>query len=230
MDILAQASVVNIGVAANRHCGESAARRPRQALNPRVEDKINRRFNLRGDDGGGAPPDHGGTTTSDYLINALFVAAVLRQARERRVDLRGLVLRLAAVLFVGHLYVHSLPTAGNDLGLIAVLALVGLSLGLGSGFATHVRLRDAVAVARVGGLAAALLVSGICARMMFAFAIGHGAEPAVRSFSIAHHIGAAAWPAALVTMALCEVLSRLVTVQLRARSLGAGRRSIVQAM
>lgn len=45
--------------------------------------------------------------------------------------------------------------------------------------------------------------------------------PTTRSapFSIANHIGAAAWPVALVAMALIEVSTRLVTAQLRARRL-----------
>jgi hypothetical protein len=37
-------------------------------------------------------------TTSDYLINAVFVLVVLRQARERQVSVRGLVAPLAEVL------------------------------------------------------------------------------------------------------------------------------------
>ena len=108
---------------------------------------------------------------------------------------------------------------GGALGL-AVLASVGMALGILCGFATHVRVRlDGVALARVGWVAGALLVAGIAARMVFAFAVAHGAEPAVRSFSVGHQIGAAAWPVALVSMALCEVTARLVTVQLRGRTL-----------
>ncbi len=74
-----------------------------------------------------------------------------------------------------------------------------------------------MALARVGWLAGGLLVAGISARTVFVFAVGHGAEPAIRGFSIAHQIGAAAWPLALVSMALCEVTARLVIVQLRGR-------------
>jgi hypothetical protein len=74
-----------------------------------------------------------------------------------------------------------------------------------------------VALARVGWLAGCLLVSGICARMLFAFALSNGAGPTIRGFSAANHIGAAAWPLALVTMALFEVTARIVTVQLRGR-------------
>jgi hypothetical protein len=163
-------------------------------------------------------------TTADYIINAVFVLVVLRQARERRLDLRSLVAPLALVFLVAQRYVHSVPTAGNDLVLVAALTAVGLALGLLCGFATHVRVgADGTAFARVGWLAGVLLIAGISARMVFALAVTHGAEPAIRSFSVAHHIGAAAWPVALVSMALCEVAARLITVQVRGRRLIGGR-------
>jgi len=185
-----------------------------------VEDGINPRFNPCSDDRAFRAVDHGGMTTTDYLINALFVFVVLRQARERQLDVRSFVVPLVVVFYVAHLYVHSIPTAGNDLGLVALLTGVGLMLGVLGGFATHVRAgSDGVALARVGWLAGGLLIAGISARMVFVFAVHHGAEPAIRSFSIAHHIGAAAWPLALVSMALFEVAARLVTVQLRGRRL-----------
>jgi hypothetical protein len=156
-------------------------------------------------------------TITDYLINAVFVVVVLRQARERRLDLRSFLVPLGIVLYVGHLYIRSIPTAGNDLVLVGLLASVGVTLGLLGGFATRVRIGDdGQALARVGWIAGALLIAGITARMIFVFAINNGAEPAIRSFSIAHHIGAAAWPVALVVMALLEVTARLVVVQLRA--------------
>jgi hypothetical protein len=162
-------------------------------------------------------------TISDYLINAVFVVVVLRQARERRLDLRSLVVPLIVVAFVAHIYVHSIPTAGNDLLLVAALAAVGLTLGVLGGFATHIRLGDdGLPLVRVGWVAGALLVAGICSRMVFVFAVNNGAEPAIRSFSMSHQIGAAAWPVALVSMALCEVTARLVTVQLRARRMTGG--------
>ncbi len=181
-------------------------------------------FNPCSDDSAHRCADHGGMTTTDYLINALFVVVVLRQARERRLDVRSFVVPLIVVFFVARQYVHSIPTAGNDLGLVALLAGVGLTLGVLSGFATHVRsTADAVAFARVGWLAGGLLIAGISARMVFVLAVSNGAEPAIRSFSIAHHIGAAAWPVALVSMALCEVSARLVTVAIRGRRLAAAQ-------
>ena len=159
-------------------------------------------------------------TTYEYLINAAFVLLVLRQSRERELDRRSVIVPLVLMLFVGSQYLHTLPTAGNDLILIVVLAAVGLDARCprrrrhaGS------RRGSGVALARVGWIAGGLLVFGIGARMAFAFAIGHGFEPSVRSFSIAHQIGAAAWPVALVLMALIEVAARIAVVQVRGRRL-----------
>jgi hypothetical protein len=157
-------------------------------------------------------------TTTDYLINAVFVLIVFRQARERELDLRSVLVPLAIVAYVAHLYVRSIPTAGNDLLLIGALGTVGLGLGVASGFVTHVRAgENGLAVARVGWIAGALLIAGIGSRMVFAFVLSHGARHAVASFSMAHHIGAAAWPVALVMMALTEVSTRIAIVQLRGR-------------
>ncbi|HLY47669.1 MAG TPA: hypothetical protein VKR21_00600 [Solirubrobacteraceae bacterium] len=156
-------------------------------------------------------------TITDYLINAVFVFFVLRQVRERRVDLRSLLVPLTIVFFVARNYVHSIPTTGNDLVLVAALASVGLILGISGGFATRVRrAADGDVLARVRWVAGGLLIAGISARMIFVFAVTNGAGPAVRSFSIAHHIGAAAWPLALVAMALVEVVARQGMVHLRA--------------
>jgi hypothetical protein len=104
--------------------------------------------------------------------------------------------------------------------LIGALASIGLAFGVASGFATHVRVgAGGRATARVGWVAAALLVAGISSRMVFAFALGHGFEPTIRSFSIAHDIGAAAWPAALVSMAVLEVATRVLIVHVRGHRL-----------
>ncbi len=157
-------------------------------------------------------------TTTDYIINAVFVLVVLRQARERELDRRSVIIPLVIVAYVAHLYVRSLPTAGDDLVLIAALGTVGLALGLASGLATHVRAgENGLAVARVGWIAGALLIAGIGSRLLFAFALSHGAHHAIASFSYAHQIGAAAWPVALVLMALLEVSTRITIVQLRGR-------------
>lgn len=169
-------------------------------------------------------------TTTDYLINGLFVIVVLRQSRERVLDRRSIVAPLVLVVFVARMYLHSIPTAGNDLVFVGALASAGVVLGLLSGIATHVRVgADGRARARVGWLAAVLLIAGIGSRMAFAFAMSHGAESAIRSFSVAQQIGAAAWPVAFVGMAVCEVATRLATVQLRGRGRIAARPALATA-
>ena len=61
-------------------------------------------------------------------------------------------------------------------------------------------------------------IGGVGARLAFAIAAGNGAGPAIARFSIAHHItGSAAWIAALVMMALADVLTRLAVIYLRGR-------------
>jgi hypothetical protein len=170
-------------------------------------------------------------TTSEYLLNAVFVLLVLRQARERELDRRSVVGPLALMLLVATQYLHTLPTAGNDLLLIGGLAAAGLVLGVLGGLATHVRAANDVALARVGVVAGGLLVAGIGSRMAFAFAVGHGLQGAVRDFSIAHGIGATAWPVAFVLMALVEVGMRIAVVQLRGRrTVAAGRRPVGAAL
>jgi hypothetical protein len=155
-------------------------------------------------------------TTTDYLINALFIFVVLRQARERKLDLRSLLGPLAAVAFVAFTFVHSIPTGGNDPLFAGSLALVGLTLGVLSGFATSVRSdADGNAYARVGWIAGFLLIAGIGSRLVFAFGLSHGAGPAVRDFSISHQISAGDWPLALVAMAILEVTTRLAIVHVR---------------
>ncbi len=157
-------------------------------------------------------------TSTDYLINALFVLIVFRQARERELDRRSVIIPLVIVAYVAHLYVRSIPTAGNDLVLIGALGTIGLALGVASGFATHVRAAEnGLPLARVGWIAGMLLIVGIGSRMVFAFALTHGAHHAIASFSSAHQISAAAWPVALVLMALLEVSTRIAIVQLRGR-------------
>jgi len=157
-------------------------------------------------------------TTTDYLINAGLIFMVLRQARERELDRRSVLVPVALVAFAAQTYVHSIPTAGNDLVLIGALGTIGLALGVASGFATSVRAgQNGLAVARVGWLAGGLLIAGIGSRMVFEFAVSHGARHAVGSFSYAHQIGAAAWPVALVLMALLEVGVRIAIVQVRGR-------------
>ena len=56
--------------------------------------------------------------------------------------------------------------------------------------------------------------------MAFAIAASNGAGPAIARFSIAHQIeGKDAWVAALIMMALADVLTRLIVIYVRGHRL-----------
>lgn len=159
--------------------------------------------------------------TTTYLINAILVLLVVRQIREHRLDLASLAVPVLAVGAAASLFLHSVPTRGNDIALELICATVGAAMGAAAGVATHLRRGDdGWPLGRAGWLAASLWIGGVGARMAFAFASTNGAGPAIARFSIAHQItGADAWVAALVMMALADVLTRLIVLYLRGRRL-----------
>src|SRR6516165_8261703 len=124
-----------------------------------------------------------------YLLSASLILLVIRQIREHPLDARSLAVPVLAVGAAAVLFLHSVPAGGSDLALETAGVAAGAAMGVG-------------------------------ARLAFAIAAGSGAGPAIARFSVAHHItGSAAWVAALVMMALADVLTRLVVIYLRGRRL-----------
>jgi hypothetical protein len=158
-----------------------------------------------------------------YLINALLVLLVVRQVREHQLDARALAIPVLAVAAAAVMFLHAVPGGGSDITLDLLCVSAGAAMGAIGGLATRLRLgADGRPLGRAGILAAGMWIAGVGARMVFYFAATHGAGPAIAAFSIAHHItGSAAWTAALVMMALADVLTRLVVVYLRGRRLTA---------
>jgi hypothetical protein len=146
-----------------------------------------------------------------YVINAILVLMVVRQIREHSLDLRSLAVPVLAVGAAAVMFLHSVPGGGNDIALELLGVSAGAAMGAVGGLATRLRrAADGRALGRAGALAAGMWVAGVGGRMAFVFATTHGAGPAIGRFSIAHHItGSDAWVAALVMMALADVLTRL---------------------
>jgi hypothetical protein len=160
-------------------------------------------------------------TTTMYVINAILVLMVIRQIREHPLDLRSLAGPVLAVGTAAVLFLHSVPGGGNDILLETACVAAGATMGALAGLTTHLR-RDGAgrALGRAGWLAAGLWITGVGARMAFAIAASNGAGPAIARFSIAHQItGQAAWVAALIMMALADVLTRLIVIYVRGRRL-----------
>ena len=158
-----------------------------------------------------------------YLINALLILLVVRQIREHQLDARALAVPVLAVAAAAVMFLHAVPGGGSDLALDLACVLAGAAMGAIGGLATRLRLgTDSRPLGRAGALAAGMWIAGVGARMVFSFAATHGAGPAIAAFSISHHItGPAAWTAALVMMALADVLTRLGVVWIRGRRLTA---------
>jgi hypothetical protein len=157
-------------------------------------------------------------TPLDYALNLLLVAAVVRQMRGKKLTPIGLLWPVGLVLAAAVEYLRSIPSAGNDLGLAVAGAVIGATLGCLCGLLTRIDRRpDDSLLARATGAAAVLWVLGVGARMAFALYAENGGGPTVARFSAVHHItSAAAWTAALILMALTEVLGRTAVLAGRA--------------
>ena len=158
-----------------------------------------------------------------YLINALLVLLVVRQIREHQLDARALAVPVLAVAAAAVMFLHAVPGGGSDITLDLLCTSAGAAMGAIGGLATRLRPGPGgLPLGRAGTLAAGMWIAGVGARMVFYFAATHGAGPAIAHFSIAHHItGPGAWTAALVMMALADVLTRLAAVWIRGRRLTA---------
>jgi hypothetical protein len=155
---------------------------------------------------------------TDYLLDSALVLLVLLQIKERALTTHSLVRPLVIVAIAVVSYFKSVPTAGNDLVLIGVLALFGLMLGTAAGQTTFVRRReeDGVVVARAGWLAGFFWVLGMGLRFVFLVWINHSGAASLAHFSETHSITSAqAWTDALLAMAVFEVLGRSGLLYLR---------------
>jgi hypothetical protein len=159
-------------------------------------------------------------TTTDYLIAAVLILLVVPQIRGTRLSVRNLVLPVVAVGAAAAYYLKSVPTQGHDVLLYVVCVAAGALLGVGCGLTTHfIKDREGYLVAKAGVVAAVLWVAGMAARTGFEYSATHSGAQAIASFSRSNSITSAeAWTAALLLMALAQVLVRLVTIRVRARA------------
>jgi hypothetical protein len=160
-------------------------------------------------------------TTSDYLIDSLLVLLVLLQIKERVLTTKMLIRPVVIVAIAVFNYLHGIPTAGNDLVLVTVLALLGAAIGVASGQAVIMRLGpNGKVLARSGWVSGFFWVLGMGSRFAFIVWITHGGASAIASFSSSHSITSQeAWTAALLAMAVFEVCGRTAVQAIRRQSL-----------
>ncbi|MFJ9324582.1 hypothetical protein [Streptomyces globisporus] len=156
--------------------------------------------------------------TTTWIIDIALILIVFRQLREGPLGPRSYLLPLAIVTFVGLSYLDTVPTDGNDLVLIGVLMGIGAALGIAGGVFTRMRRLDGHILIKAGAVSAMLWILGMGARLGFQLWVDHGGAGTVARFSADHRItGSEAWVAALVLMALTEVVTRLATIYARSR-------------
>ncbi|RPK54141.1 hypothetical protein EES43_29630 [Streptomyces sp. ADI96-02] len=159
-------------------------------------------------------------TATQWITDIALVLIVFRQLREGRLGPRSYLLPLGIISFVAYRYLDTIPTGGNDLKLIGVLVGVGALLGVAGGVFTRLRVVGDHVLIKAGLISAVLWVIGMGARIGFQQWVEHGGADDVARFSVDHHItGEQAWLAALLLMALTEVVSRLATIFVRSRML-----------
>ena len=158
---------------------------------------------------------------TDYVLDIALIALVLLQVRGTRVTPRSLLLPFVIVGWAAANYLKGVPTAGNDLLLVGGCVAVGALLGGLCALFTSVRSgSNGTPVAKAGVLAAALWIVGVGARFAFQLYATHGGGPAIGRFSVAHDITSSeAWAAALILMALAEVVFRQGIIAVKAFAL-----------
>jgi hypothetical protein len=149
-------------------------------------------------------------TFTDYLIDSALVLLVLLQIKERKLTAKAIIRPMVIVAIAVANYLHGIPTAGNDLVLIVVLALVGLLIGVASGQAVIMRRgADGDVLARAGWISAIFWVLGMGSRFAFLIWVNNGGSSTIGHFSATHSItGGEAWTVALLAMAVFEVCGR----------------------
>ncbi|MDH6133246.1 hypothetical protein P3T37_002641 [Kitasatospora sp. MAA4] len=160
--------------------------------------------------------------TTEYCVQLVLILLVVRQIKGGKLDAASLVLPVVLIAATAAYYLRQFPTAGGDLGLELGLGALGVLIGVLCGITTRIWNTGQGVYAKAGVVAAALWIGGIGTRIVFVLAEEHtGFSKTVETFSRNQQItGAQAWVVAFVLMALGEAVARLVTIRVRARSVG----------
>jgi hypothetical protein len=159
---------------------------------------------------------------TNYLIDSALVLLVLLQVKERALTTRTLVRPFVIVSIAVASYLNGVPTAGNDLVLVGILAIVGALIGIASGQTVKMRRgADGEVLAQARWGSAFFWVLGMGSRFAFLIWINaSGGRADLATFSQAHNITSGeAWTVALLAMAVFEVVGRSLVMALRRHQL-----------
>lgn len=165
-------------------------------------------------------------STFDYILGIGALVLILWNMRRHELTDRRLRRPVIIAVVVGISFLHAIPTAGADGVLVGFGALAGIACGTISALATRVE-RDGTTGAVISAatpLAVAVTAGAFVSRMGFAVAATNGLGPAIGRFS--HGIGvdsAQAWIAALVLMAVADLVVRTLILWRRRSAVAAGQ-------
>lgn len=155
----------------------------------------------------------------DYILDAVLIATIFLQFRGRRLTPRSLILPIAIVVYFLFAYLKGVPTAGNDVYLIAGGVALGLIFGGGAGVFTRVYPGEKGVYAKAGLLAATFWTVGVVLRTAFSLYASDGGASADRAIGNVMHswniTSSNAIVACLLLMVLVEVGSRQLIIGAR---------------
>jgi hypothetical protein len=160
-------------------------------------------------------------TITNWIIDIALLVIVFRQLREERLTARTILVPVALMAWAGFNYLRGVPTAGNDLTLIGLLAAVGVVFGLCGGRLTRVRSQSGNVYIKATAPAVVLWVISMGFRMGLDIWSNYGSGVhQLATFSAAHQITSReTWVTALILMAFGEVIVRVGTIVVRGRLL-----------
>jgi hypothetical protein len=158
-------------------------------------------------------------TTIDYLIGVAALAFVLWNMRPKELTDRQLLRPLIIAVVVCVEFLHGVPTTGAAGALVAAGVLIGVGSGAVAALATRLERNGAGRVmAAATPLAIGVTAVAFGARMGFAVAATNGLGPAIGRFSASIGVHSAqAWVAALVLMAVADLVTRAAILWQRRR-------------
>jgi hypothetical protein len=166
----------------------------------------------------------------DYVFPLLLILSVVRQMRGKHLTWFQLCWPIAVVVWAAIHYLHGFPASTADVLLVTTCAVAGTVLGVLAGRCTVIyRRADGALMARATLAALVLWTLGTIGRLVFGLYAEHGGSPAIVQFSASHGLAVRAWAAALILMALAEVIGRTTMIMPRAlRTARVDRRGGVQ--
>jgi hypothetical protein len=160
-------------------------------------------------------------TTSDYLLSFGLLAFILyTNLGTKALTRRRFTVPLIAIAVAASVYLHGVPTAGNDLTFILLAAAAGIAFGAVTGLLSRLdRNPQGQLITRAGAAFATVWIVVVSGRVLFGYGAMHWWRVPIIHFSMHYQLTGPAYPAAFVVMALTMVLARLAVIGIQVAAL-----------